>query len=352
MEDTTNLRRTTRDLLYQLLEVAVAEKLIIREWLNNDLQLALAAPSELDRVLDDQTAALAEIRSVARRLGKEPGDWPTFREFTANADGCWTGKRVAEAFGRWSIAIDAINGRTCASAEQRAYLRKIAGHRHVAREEYESVRDWLATNPLVRSGCFYDAWARKQNSEVEQAEDWNLCSTTIMLRLGLAWSQIVRVTSGEISAEEAPPRTGGEKPTWSDGPHQFLGRREVADQLNLDYQVLRRRERNAAFPHPAIVLGNTPAWLPEQIDALKQKRPLPEVEYDSLRPEYLSACELAERLNVTPTALRQPKAHAPKPTGAICGKHVWYLSDVEAWEATTDVSPYSGRARRGRSAGG
>jgi hypothetical protein len=340
-----------RDLIHQLAKIPVADKRTIRAMLSEDLRLTHRDISETDRILDEQEAALAAIRAVARKLNLQPGEWPTIREFDDHAGPGCTRRRVIDAFGRWSIAIAELNGLSRQTAEQLAYLRQVAGRDLAKCDPMESVREWLASDPQLFDRHSYDRWVRCTNTSADRGDRSHLGSITVIQRLGLTWSWLVKVARGEVSAEDAPQRTGREKPTWSSGPHIFLGRREVAARLGLDYQRSRRLEGQADFPPPGIVLGNTPAWLNTQIDDYIQGKSSSPLDHNALRDSYLNAQELAERLHVTPAALRQPGAHAPKPTGAICGKHIWHLPAVEKWEAQTDKSPYSGRARKAPVAG-
>jgi predicted DNA-binding transcriptional regulator AlpA len=55
---------------------------------------------------------------------------------------------------------------------------------------------------------------------------------------------------------------------------EYLDLAGVADRLGLAYQSVRSyRSQDSTFPAPDIVLGQSPGWLPETIDAWVARRP-------------------------------------------------------------------------------
>lgn len=324
-----------------------SEKLTILRWLATDLQLADAELSDSDRLLLDQEAALEAIRAVANGMGKAPGEWPTVREFDKHTDSGITSERVRQLFGRWRAATRELNGAvTQATHEQRAYRRKVAGRNYDYEDPETCIDQWLDTEPVIEDRDAYNSWARSQNKGHRGGPGFKPSSATIIQRLGLPFREILRIRKGEIAPEEATRSSGLEKPTFSNvAGHALVGRPEIAKLLGVDYQRVRRHESDARYPRPVLVLGNTSAWLRDDILKYQAGRKRPALETNAFRVRYLNASELAARHGVTPAALRQKNAHAPAPDGAVCGKHIWYLPHVERWEADNPPTPNSGRRR-------
>jgi hypothetical protein len=348
MDIYSNLNRETRDLIHRIGKLQVkSEKLTILRWLATDLQLAAAELSDGDRLVLDQAAALEAIRAVAIKLDKPLGEWPTVREFDKHTDSGITSERVRRLFGRWRTAIRELNGGfTQATHEQRAYRRTVAGRDYDYEDPETCIDQWLDTQPVVENRDAYNSWARGQNKGHRGGRGFKPSSATIIQRLGLPFREIVRIRKGEIAPEEATRSSGLEKPTFSKiAGHVLIGRPEIAKLLGIDYQRVRRLESDARYPRPVLVLGNTSAWLRDDVLSYHAGRERPARETNAFRLHYLNASELAARHGVTPAALRQKNAHAPAPDGAVCGKHIWYLPHVELWEADNPPPPNSGRRR-------
>lgn len=309
--------------------------------------LKAAVPEEnVDAELEQRASALAAIRKAAALLEKPEGVWPTGKEFDAvsgDLDG-WTEKKVRGLFGRWTFAIDALNGTRRTTLSQRNARRRLGGRASQYEEPMVSVRLWLETDPLCDDYRSYDAWCRRENRNLAAGELRKPLSGAVKSRLGLGWRQVVALARGEeLPADD--PRRAATRTTWSDGPHELITRNEIAQLASMTRPQVTALTRRADFPPPALVGGRAPAWLRADVDAFLRGRRDGWRPSDWLGDQYLFAKEAARLLRVTPEALRQPGAAAPKPTAAIAGALVWYRPEFERWLEKTPVSPYSGRAR-------
>jgi predicted DNA-binding transcriptional regulator AlpA len=317
--------------------------LAMREWLDAGAQ----PQSRIDTEQAERAAALEIINETARRLENPDGQWPTAREFDeANRGTGWSCNRVAKAWGRWVFALEALDGRpTRPTRAQRDLRRKIAGKDSMYEDPIVSIRAWLLTNPSARTDDSYDAWTRLANDTMDDGEALKPGSSAVRDALVIPFTEAIRVALGEIELADA--KTSKEQPnsTWSTGPHQFVGRTEIAQILGMTRPAVTTLINRHDFPQPVLVLPKGNAWLLDDVMAYAEGRPFPLRSRDEFRDEYLVTQELALLLNVTPAALRQPNAAAPPRTGAIVGASIWLRSDVERWLEEHPPARHSGRAR-------
>jgi hypothetical protein len=313
----------------------VAEKHTVLGWLVEDLRLGAQPQSEIDQNLFDRAEALEAIRVTASKLQKAPSKL-TSREFGEHAPDGWTVRRVNKYWGRWQLAIDVLTGtKPRRTAAQDAYRRQCAGRDLRFEEPLVSVGKFLETTPKAKNRTVYDEFARAANQQIGRDGLRHLSGSSIMQRLRIPWSLTIAVAAGETPLAEAQraTRAPSEQPTWlsEDAPHDLVDRRQIALILGKDYQQLRALENLQSYPAPVLVLPAVSAWLREDIEAYAAGIPILRRSHNALRPDYLTSADLALRLGVTRAALRQPKAHAPKPTGAVGGTGIWYRLYVERW---------------------
>jgi hypothetical protein len=113
-------------------------------------------------------------------------------------------REITQAWGGWRIArATLVSGHGRETAQQRA-LRKASQRGYPTHESYfEGVRVWLASDPPRRTLVRYDEWARAHNAR-RSADALPFASYELIRRnVGLSWSEILRVATGEIELAKA-----------------------------------------------------------------------------------------------------------------------------------------------------
>jgi len=312
------------------------------------LHHGLEALDPADAELQERGDALWAIREAARILNKPAGVWPDSKEFgPIGRQIGWPTSRVVRAWGRWSFAIDALNGgRAGLTPSQREKHGITAGRSSDFEAPLPSVRQWLKTCPPRRRKVDYNAWCDVENEQTGGVGGWKPKAAAIKRQLLISWPEIIGVAEGEIELSAAQASTGPADETWTRGPHDLVGRTTIAQILGVSHISAWTATQRSDFPRPVLNFKKMSAWLREDVAAWRDQRPVPARAADELRQLYMDRHELARRLKIKVDSLKNRHTRKPPPTGAVSRTSYWLKTEVEDWLRRNPPGPQTNLVQR------
>jgi predicted DNA-binding transcriptional regulator AlpA len=252
----------------------------------------------------------------------------------------WSTATIGRAFGgRWQWAKDAYYNRLPESVDQRLRHLAAVGRPQSRRDGIESVREWLATNPLGEGKTRYELWAEERNEKLPPDELPYPSAAFAYNNLQIGWAGVVALAKGEVTEDEARARYSiKERPRIFSAPDELIGTREVAAILGFPDQrhVSARVRRRPNFPPPVVVKSGASFWLRADIEthARDPHRP-PQTVENALGEKYLDANEVAEVTRTHRTSVSKGLLGGPAPVVNTGGVKLWLRADVEDWFSRT-----------------
>lgn len=328
---------------HQALELPVVDQLELYRDLREYLGGKVGQETDSDRQLRLRGQALDALKQIVDDLGIEADQLTVSRADEAwRAIGSkWRSGQVIKAWGTWNTVKSALQGRAVPlTSAQRGLVAATGGRR--ARTDAERLRGiqlWLKTKPKSKAVKRYREFRNEYNETLAEGERPLIAGETLMAQLGLRWAQIIAVSQGEFSLEEARRQSAPQEPkpgvNWGD----LVGRAETLEILDLSKGNFEHRARRPDFPLPAAMIKRWRLWRRADIKSYaagKRADWITEAE-NELQGHILDLPQLCQRLDLTGSQFRrrfeaQDWSAIPPPDGRVSTSFWWRRDRVEAWE--------------------
>lgn len=194
--------RRRDDLATRMLRLSAADLLHLHGRLHDHLG-ALVKDDPAERQLEDQDRALTALNRVSEHLGLDQAGKSAltverYEETAAELELEISSAKIIRDWGSWRAARQVLTGeRLPVNRMQRVREAKLARKRLRCEEVLVSVSAWLATDPDPLTTAEYDRWRVRANRELSPEARSHASSQTVVLTLGLGWSDVIRTAAGE-----------------------------------------------------------------------------------------------------------------------------------------------------------